>query len=219
MYFAEEQGLYRCIPFAEFVWQKHAFGSRYANPSVNVTVRQVHSDRVLDASLLRDREETADALVSAERGLSIGVRTADCVPLLLLDSRTHAVGAIHAGWRGTAAQIVRRTIEKLQADFRSDPQDIYAAIGPCIRACCYEVSADVAAQLSRWPASVVQPAASKPHVELAAANRAQLIESGLRPARVFDSELCTSCRLDRFFSFRREPQNTGRMLSAISRIA
>lgn len=219
MYFVEEKGLYRCLPFEEFVWQKHAFGSRHANPAAHVTLRQVHSDHVLNGSCLGDREQTGDALVSTGLGLSIGVRTADCVPVLLLDSRIRAVAAIHAGWRGTAAQIVRRTIEKLNADFGSHPKHIHAAIGPCIRACCYEVNPEVAAQFSPWPASVFHPAGPKPHVDLAAANREQLIEAGLSADHILDSELCTSCRLDQFFSFRREPENPGRMLSAISRIA
>src|SRR5579875_3695024 len=136
-------GIYRCDAFQQFVWQKHGFGTRLANPAVDITLRQVHSNYVHNAHGLKDREREGDALVTDEIGKSIGVRTADCVPILLLDCRHRAIAAVHAGWRGTAAAIVKFTIEKMKDDFDTAPADIYAALGPCIRDCCYEVGPDV----------------------------------------------------------------------------
>ncbi len=220
MYFIEKEGIYECLPWGKFVWQKHGFGSRLANPSAELlTLKQIHSNRVWVADGLPDRSAEGDALIASQPGRLIGVRTADCVPLLLLDSRSRAVAAIHAGWRGTAACIAALTVQKLAAEFGSHPADLSAAIGPSIRACCYEVSGDVAAQFNRWPESVQAAGPGKPHVDLPAANCAQLIEAGLERERIFDSGLCTACQLDRFFSYRREPASPGRMLSSIARLA
>ncbi len=223
MYFIEKNGIYQCPAFAGFVWQKHGFGSRQANPPVDVTLRQVHSAEVRNADELNthglaDREAEGDALVTDRPGRAIGVRTADCVPILLVDSRRRAVAAIHAGWRGTAAQIARRAVEKLQADYQTDPADLHAAIGSSIRSCCYEVSPEVAERFADWPESVLWPQNAKPRVDLARANVAQLAAAGVAADRIYDSGLCTSCDLAHFFSFRREPANPGRMLSVICRI-
>ncbi len=209
----DSKGVYRCVPFDEFVWQKHGFGSRRANPLADVTLRQVHSDRVLKADGLADRADEGDALITDHIGRAIGVRTADCVPILLLDPETRAVAAIHAGWRGTAAQIAARTVEKLRQEYGADPANLYAAIGPSIRPCCYEVSAEVAERF--LPATGEE----KRMLDLPDANRRQLRTAGLSPDRIFDSELCTSCLPGQFFSYRREPTNPGRMLAVISRIA
>ena len=209
--------IYRCKPFGHFVWQKHGFGTRTANPPAGVTLRQVHSNRVVNARGLRDREFEGDALITNDTGVSIGIRTADCVPILLLDSRNHALAAVHAGWRGTAAQIIVRATEQMRADFGTDPADLHAAIGPCIRACCYEVGEAVASQFDS--AFVTHGSGGKLNVDLALANRHQIESAAVDPACIYDSGLCTACLRDRFFSYRREPQNPGRMLSSICRVA
>ncbi len=208
----DDQGILRCQGFVGFVWQNHGFGSRHASHVASVTLRQVHSAVVREANGLADRQAEGDALVTNEPGLAIGVRTADCVPILLLDAHSCAVAAIHAGWRGSASQIVGATIRKLSSLYGSDPADIYAAIGPCIQACCYQVSADVAGQFG-----LAADQNGKAHLDLAAANKKQMLAAGLLPDHVFDSGLCTHCHPDQFFSFRREPENPGRMLSVISR--
>ncbi len=173
---------------------------------------------VWNADGLEDRQHAGDALVTAQVGRSIGVRTADCLPLLLLDRRTRAVAAIHAGWRGTAAQIARNTVEKLRQDHGSRPGDLYAAIGPFIRPCCYEVSPEVSELFAQWPKSVQSSPECKPRLDLAEANRRQMLDAGVPGAQIFDCHLCTYCLADRFFSFRREPDNPGRMVSSICRI-
>ena len=211
-------GIYRCDEFQEFVWQAHGFGTRQANPPADITLRQIHSDRVLNAQVLRDRESQGDALVTDEIGKSIGVRTADCVAILLLDCHKRAVAAVHAGWRGTAAQIVERTLESMRDNFRSRPEDVYAAIGPCIRGCCYEVGADVEARFkSLFPEW--KPGTGKRKLDLAEANRRQMRGAGVNPDRIFDSGLCTTCQSAHFFSYRRESENSGRMVASIARLS
>jgi hypothetical protein len=172
----------------------------------------------LNAHPLRDREAEGDALVTDEIRKSIGIRTADCVPILLLDCRTRAVAAVHAGWRGTAAQLIVSTLEAMRHDFRTAPTDIYAAIGPCIRACCYEVGPEVEGQFASFFPEWGQ-GTGKRKLDLAEANRRHMRAAGVNPGRVFDCGLCTCCETAQFFSFRREPENLGRMIAAICRLS
>jgi polyphenol oxidase len=211
-------GVYRCDAFQKFIWQTHGFGTRQANPPVDITLRQIHSDRVLNAHPLRDRETEGDALITDEIGKSIGVRTADCVAILFLDCQTRAVAAVHAGWRGTAAKLVERTLEGMRHDFRTAPPDVYAAIGPCIRACCYEVGPEVETQFTplfpEWGRVT-----GKRKLDLPEANCRLMRAAGVHPGRIFDCGLCTSCQTAQFFSYRREPENSGRMIASISRLS
>ncbi len=140
------------------------------------------------------------------------------MPILLLDARKRAVAAVHAGWRGTVGAIVTRTVEKMRADFGTEASDVRAAIGPCIRECCYEVGPEVASQFSpifpEWPA-----VNGKQHIDLVEANRRHLMFAGVPGSQIFDCGLCTACLAEHFFSYRREPQNPGRMLSIIARLS
>ncbi len=212
-------GIYRCDALQQFVWQKHGFGTRQGNPEAQITLRQIHSDRVLNANVVRDRDHQGDALITDCVDRSIGVRTADCVPILLLDSQGRAIGAVHAGWRGSAAGIIRRTIERLCEDFGSEASHIYAALGPCIRACCYVVDATVAEQFAKTFPEWKLPLRGKQNLDLPEANRRQMVEVGVKPDQIFDSGLCTACQSASFYSFRREPENQGRMVAAIERLA
>ncbi len=211
-------GVYRCDAFQEFVWQKHGFGTRLGNPPVDITLRQVHSTRIWNAGGVKDREREGDALITGEIGKCIGVRTADCVPILLLDCANRAVAAVHAGWRGTADLVVKHTIEKMSEDFGAVPADLYAAMGPCIRGCCYEVGADVADRFNplfpEW-----ESVSGSRKLDLPEANRRQMENAGVLPDRIFDCGLCTTCEPAQFFSYRREPENPGRMVASICRLA
>jgi YfiH family protein len=213
-----EDGVYRCDAFQEFIWQSHGFGTRLGNPHADVTLRQIHSADVFNAHGLTDRVCQGDGLVTDAVSHAIGVRTADCVPILLLDSKRRAVAAVHAGWRGTAAGIGRRAVASMSDWFGTDPADVYAAIGPCIRECCYEVGLEVAREFTtvfpEWP-----PLRGKRHLNLVEANHRQLRAAGITADHLSDSGLCTFCLPEYFFSFRREPANAGRMLSAICRLA
>ena len=214
--------IYRCDAFQQFVWQRHGFGTRLGNPQAEITLKQIHSDQIVNANGIQEGEREGDALITDQVGKSIGVRTADCVPILLLDCRRRAIGAVHAGWRGTVQNVALRAVEQMRADFLSDPGDLYAAIGPCIRDCCYEVGPEVAERFatlfSEW-GSVVVLDGGKRKVCLPEANRRQLELAGIPAGQIFDCGLCTACESSQFFSHRREPANPGRMIAAIERLA
>jgi hypothetical protein len=212
-------GIYRCEAFDEhFTWQSHGFGTRAGNPSAQVTLRQIHSAIVANAKNLKDRESEGDALVTDEVNRSIGVRTADCVPILLLDSSRRAIGAVHAGWRGSAAEVVSHAVQALTENFGSRTSDIHVAVGPSIRGCCYEVGNEVAEQFhSLFPEWT--PVVGKRRLDLPEANRRQLIASGVSTDHIYDCRRCTACEPDVFFSYRREPEIIDRMLASICRLS
>jgi YfiH family protein len=214
-------GIYRCDAFQEFIWQKHGFGTRDANPEADFLLKQVHSTQVWNVNGWKpqQREREGDALMTDCTGKSIGIRTADCVPLLLIDTKNRAVAAVHAGWRGTSEEIVRITLEHMAQDFGTAPQDVYAAIGPCIRECCYGVGSEVAARFRPWfPEWQFEQSAAR-NIDLSGTNRRQMQAVGVPADQVFDSGLCTACQTGQFFSFRREPENAGRMVAAITRLS
>ena len=161
----------------------------------------------------------ADALVADRAPAAVGVRVADCLPLLLADPVTGAVAAVHAGWRGTEAGVVRAAIEALLGSPGVRTQNLVAAVFPHIRACCFEVGEDVAGRLQAVCAEapvVSRPDGKKPHVDLAAVVRAQLASAGVTAERVQDVPGCTRCDPTRFFSYRRQGEIAGRHLAAIA---
>ena len=206
-----------------------------------VALKQIHSDVVCAFEKASgDVPCKGDASITNEPGLLPAVQTADCVPILLVDPTHRAVAAIHAGWRGTLARIAAKTVGQLRMHFGSNPADLLAAIGPSIGVCCYEVGTEVATQFtSQFPDAADyfdelrtgdepnplqwlnmmppghQPQPKNVRLDLRKANRAQLLGSGLRDKSIFVSEVCTACRPDLFFSYRKQGPRSGRMLSAI----
>ncbi len=176
------------------------------------TVQQVHGNEIIVAS---SKEKTnipaADAIVTRERNLPILIRTADCLPVFFLDSTRPAIGLAHAGWRGVQKKIVHKMVETLKNYFGSDPSKIQAALGPSIRKCCYEAGNEF---LDYFP-GFVQKKNGKNYFDLVEAAIRQLEEAGVQRSLVTDSEICTACSADRFFSARREGRNTGRLLSVL----
>ena len=159
------------------------------------------------------RRESGDALV-ASGGAAVGVRTADCVPVLLADPASRRVAAVHAGWRGVALGVVPAAIEALDVP----ASGLVAALFPHIRACCFEVGEEVAQQLALLPggeAAIVRGQGDKPHVALASLVVAQLLAAGVARDNIDDVPGCTRCEPERFFSFRRDGQASGRHLTAI----
>ena len=158
-------------------------------------------------------------MVSRQPGLWIGVRTADCAPLILADPALQAVAVVHAGWRGTVNLIVCRTLERMAAEFGARPADMLAAIGPAIGACCYEVGADVARQFAPWwaeRADLRGGGGGHAHVDIPATLRRQLTAAGLDPANISTVGGCTRCGSPgRYHSFRRDGVAAGRMISAV----
>jgi YfiH family protein len=177
-------------------------------------LKQVHGA----AALLVDQGGMAgqgDALMTDKPGLPIAVFSADCVPILLYDPEGRRVGGAHAGWRGTVRGVARAAVEALQAR-GGEPDRFLAAIGPSIGPCCYEVDKPVIASLDaalpgRWGAWVRSRGPGKWMLDLWAANEAQLREAGLRGDRIDNPRLCTGCRADLFYSYRRGDK--GRLVS------
>jgi YfiH family protein len=205
-------------------WLVHGFGVRdSAYPKGIVTVRQIHSNIVLDAAQIRAAENLdgggpdacrpvdADALISDTPGVLVGVRTADCVPILLVDTTTRVVAAVHAGWRGTVENIAAATVRAMTAGWGTRPADVRAAIGPSIGVCCYEVGPEVGQRFGLVTHGLRGPEAV--YVDLPQANERQLRALGV--TNIWKSGLCTFCTADRFFSFRRKPEDAGRMISFI----
>lgn len=218
--FARRGDIYRCIPFEEFSWLSHGFSTRNAAlPSDIVTLRQVHSSCVRNAAGLADRMAEGDALISNEAGVTVGVRTADCVPILLVDPETRAVAAIHAGWRGTASGIVRHAVESLHTEFGTEATHLHAAIGPCIRVCSYEVGSEVAEQFRpifpEWETRGIGE--TRTMLDLVEANRRTMAGAGIPLSQIYDCGLCTVCCPADFHSYRCDPQDRGRMVAFISR--
>jgi YfiH family protein len=186
-------------------WLYHGFGTRHTQSDL-YTLKQIHSNRVLTANSPGFQGE-GDAAITAQPDLAISVRTADCYPILLADTRNHALAAIHAGWRGTAAHIVVKTLEKMKDEFGTQPADIVAAIGPGIGACCYEVGEEVARQFGFD---------ARTHLDLIEENRKQLEAAGVPSEKIEALGVCTFCDAERFFSYRRDQKDAGRMTSYIA---
>ena len=193
---------------SQFSWLTHGFGGRDSvYPEGITTLRQIHSGIVLEAvGPGEDRFADGDGLISREPGTVVGIRTADCVPILIADEKTHAVGAIHAGWRGTDARIVSRAVEDMVRIYNSNPNDLHAAVGPSIGACCYEVGPEVALRFGIETDVPVR-------IDLAEINGRLLGEAGVPD--VWQARQCTFCEGERYYSFRREKEAAGRMISYI----
>jgi YfiH family protein len=159
----------------------------------------------------------ADALVSGTRGIALCVRTADCVPILLASADGSVAGAVHAGWRGVEADIVGVAARRL-AELGASPAGMLAAIGPHIGVAAFEVGDDVAERLAACSTArdvVVRAPGQKPHVDLEAIVRAQLVAAGLEPSRVERVGGCTHAEPELYHSFRRDAERSGRSLSAV----
>ena len=189
-----------------------------------VTVAQVHGDRIMvihETFRAEGRRGPLeyDGIITAGRGIAVGIKTADCVPLLFADPVRGVVGAIHAGWRGTALGIAAKAVDIFIRSFSSAPENILVAIGPAIGRCCYEVDAPVFHAFDNTDTQRYAFASGKGKgkwmLDLIAANRLQAQEAGIPPQNVFAADLCTSCRRDSFFSHRGEGGNTGRQISFI----
>lgn len=172
---------------------------------------QVHGTELLVlGSEKRPPPTEADALVATIPGLAVGVRTADCVPILLAHRPSGKVAAVHAGWRGTLVEIAGKAVATLAAA-GCPPRELAAAIGPAIGPCCYEVSEELAETFSaRWSAEAKGRALDLPRI-----NQLQLLAAGIPADHIDPLSLCTSCDEARFFSHRRDRGKTGRHLSFV----
>ena len=182
-------------------------------PQQVASAYQVHGDAILKVELPL-RAEGYDALITNLPNVFLTVTIADCTPILIADPHTRAVAAIHAGWRGTAAGIVRKTINSLQQEYGVQPEHCFAYVGTCIDECSFEVNADVADHFEsthkRW-----DERSQKYFVDLKAANKAQLLNTGIPAHQIGVSPYSTVLHHADFFSYRKEKGITGRMLNVI----
>ena len=217
MFHLDSGNVYRAQVLEEIPWLEHGFGTRlsphWPDTADLATVQQIHSDKVLLAGCPGPMGE-GDALISNQPGVTLSVRTADCLPILMADTRNRAIAAVHAGWRGTIQEIVPKTIQAMADRFGTHPDDLVIAVGPGIGACCFEVGPEVAIQFAKlFPE----------RTELDRKTKVDLVETTLRLLRrnggsviqIATSGLCTYCRPDLFHSYRRDREAAGRMVSAI----
>ena len=209
-----------------------------------VTLRQVHSDIIHCVTAATGASQKAtlagDGLITKTPGLLLAVLTADCFPVILVDTKLRAVGIFHAGWRGTLGRIVEKGVGEMHRWFGSEPKYLTAAIGPGIRGCCFEVGDEVREKFrarfsyadelfrehaetneihEKYPLLFLTARApghselpKKIFLDLVEANRQQLLAVGVQARNISASDLCTSCRTDLLFSHRREKGMTGRMI-------
>ena len=206
-------------------------------------VRQIHSTLTHRVREVAAHAPAGDGMITNVPRLLLAIKTADCVPVLVADAKRRIVGAFHAGWRGTVARIVELGIGEMTRLFGSSPRDLRAAIGPCIRKCCYSVGPEVRAEFesqfayagelfeevfdsntidAKYPLLFLNQRAPghgdlgrEIHLDLVAANRRQLQDTGLSQEQISVVDGCTACDTKRFFSYRAEFGKTGRMMSVI----
>jgi YfiH family protein len=192
-----------------------------------VAVRQVHGARAI--AIRGDVSETpgspleADGLLTALPAVLLAMQTADCVPVLIADTKNRVVAAFHAGWRGTVARIVEHGVVTMQTEYNSHPDDLIAAIGPSIGQCCYAVGEQLRQEFGTafaYAPELFHSSAEELKLDLWEANRRQLLSAGLAPERIVTVGQCTACTFEadgqrRFFSHRAEAGFTGRMMSVI----
>lgn len=189
-----------------------------------LSVNQVHGTEalVVDRPISdADRFDGGwDALVTDQPGVTVAVRTADCVPVLVHDPRRRVVAAIHAGWRGAIADIVPKTLALMHTRFGSSVADVRVSIGPSAGSCCYEVDAPVLQQLragfEEWPSVVRGSDGDKARLDLKELIRRQVQRHGVDAAQISVVNLCTICHDDLFYSYRREGRVIGAMVSGIA---
>jgi polyphenol oxidase len=224
--------------------KRRGSGKADSKPWPLITLRQIHSDVIWRIDSIpestHERPLTGDGLITATSGLLLAIQTADCLPVILVDTKRHVVGTFHAGWRGTLKRIVEKGIGEMHRHFGSNPRDLKAAIGPGIQSCCYEVGEEVRIKFEsqfeygaslfreikesdpvreKYPLLFLTARAPghgelppKLFLDLVEANRQQLVAAGVPKKSIEASPLCTNCHPELLFSYRAERGNTGRLM-------
>ncbi len=217
MFYKDSQQIYRVRPLDAFEWLVHGFGTRWSNSFGScgnlATLHQIHSATVVYGGGRSGCLGDGDALVENTPGSLVAVKTADCVPVLIVDPVHRAVAAVHAGWRGTARKIAALAIEEMAQTFSSRPEDVHVAIGPGIGKCCYEVGPEVTAEFAEYDPAL-RDLTHAVHLDLSQINRLQAAGIGVPSGQIYMAGMCTMCGRD-FHSFRRDKQSAGRMLSVV----
>lgn len=216
--------------FSRIPWLIHGFGTR--RWSLNdfkahrdckrfsiVRLNQIHSNKIHFIEDIPERRIQGDALATDKPGLILIVRTADCLPVFLVDESERVVASVHCGWRGTQQRILEHLVLGLRERYGCEPGSLLAALGPCIASSCYEVGEDVRQSFleARLSTDVFRPHPDRQEkylLNLREANRSQLIAQGLRSKNIVDVDICTHCNTN-FHSYRRDHNTTGRLLNFI----
>jgi polyphenol oxidase len=208
-----------------------------------ITPRQIHSDLIHRVDSVPADPLAGDGLITATPGFLLAIQTADCLPVILVDTKRRAAGVFHAGWRGTLQRIVEKGVGEMIRNFGTHPRDIKAAIGPGIQGCCYEVGEEVRTKFQsqfayadelfreakesdpvreKYPLLFLTARApghselpQKLFLDLAEANRRQLLAAGVAKKNIEASPLCTNCHTDLLFSYRGQKGKTGRMMAVV----
>jgi YfiH family protein len=208
----------------------HGFGTRFFqekdirnNPRWKgfelVLLEQIHSDILHVIKESPEIRLEGDAMVTNRSGFFLGIRTADCLPVFLVETQNKVIAAVHCGWRGTSKQILPKVIKKMKNDFGCKTSSLLVLFGPSIEAACYEVGSDVYQEFQKNGLSLdsfarIGDKTGKYHFNLRQANITQLRDLGIRNKNIFSLDLCTFCRPD-LHSFRRDKEKAGRLLNFI----
>ena len=185
-----------------------------------VCARQVHGqnigciqevDRGRGALFAESSLADTDAMITDRENLPLAVFTADCLPVFLYDPQTFVIGIVHAGWRSTKEKILAKTVQLMQRQFHVLPKNLLAGFGPCIRQCCYRVGEEFE---DYFPAAVIAKG-NDFYLDLVNINKEQLLSLGVEEKKISDSKICTVCKNTDFFSYRKQGQACGRMMSVI----
>jgi YfiH family protein len=223
-------------------FQQQLGATQGTKPWPLVTLRQIHSDLIHCINDLNDLPSAGDGLITSLPQVLLAIQTADCLPVILVDSKRHSVGVFHAGWRGTVKRIVEKGVGEMRRWFGAEPANIKAAIGPGVHSCCYQVGPEVRVEFEsqfaygsdlfhetedsdpvreKYPLLFLTARApghselpKKIFLDLVEANRRQLMDVGVRPRNISAAPECTACRTDLLFSYRAEKGTTGRMMGA-----
>ncbi len=218
-------------------------GAKIRLPWSLITIRQIHSDIIRCVDAIPDEPLTGDGLITATPGMLLAIQTADCLPVILVDPKRRAVGVFHAGWRGTVQRIVEKGVGEMFRSFGSRARDLKAAIGPGIGGCCYEVGEEVRTKFEsqfEYGSSLFREVKNSDPVhekypllfltarapghgelppqlflDLAEANRRQLLAAGVLKRNIDASTLCTNCHPELLFSYRAQKGKTGRMMGVV----
>lgn len=185
-----------------------------------VCVKQIHQSNIFLASsadkgkgALRSHAPVlkSDALVTKTRQLPLAIFTADCLSIFLYDPQKHVAGLVHAGWRGTKERITIKTVDFMKKKFNTNPNKMHAGFGPAIGECCYEVGEE----FNRYFNYGIEKRNRKYYFNLVDVNKKQLLDCGLDNCNIYDDSQCTACNADQYFSYRKDGDSCGRMMSVI----
>lgn len=198
----------------------HGFGTiPDPRPGNAVTVKQVHGARILEPEgVLKSEPEGYDTVLTDRPGLAVAVKTADCLPILVVEPKSRVVAAVHAGWKGTLARVAQAAIRRI-VEKGGRTENLVCALGPNMAGACFEVEEDVVADFERefpgWPI-LKRLSETKWLLDVATVNRLQLQEMGVTDTKIDRIDLCTHCRSDLFWSYRRDGEAAGRMVNFIT---